>query len=283
MIKDDARALVEYNRANSQKLFNICAPLFNTFGFTSFGYTRIYEDGKRLILETNEKWLEVYSQNKFQEDDDGPKSLVNNLTNLIYTSPPQELYINILKDSPQSCLHNCLFSLGIWNTISIYVYMNKFIEVFHLGAGLDGEGIMNFCLNKKEFLKRFIYYFRAKIYSLGIEKAPYIIDVSLSNIFFKNTPSTQDEKIEKFFRETSIDKFYLKTHDKFITKREAECLHYLAYGKSSKEIAIMLGISNRTVDAYMAILKSKLQAFTKNALVDISHANYLDNKHYFEE
>lgn len=273
--------LIQYNNDISGKLNDICVPLFKNFGFSSFGYTRIREDGGRLVLETNKQWLEYYSEKEFEEKNEGAHSLVHNLSQTMTSSCPQEFYVNVLTGDPQSKLHDYLYSLDLWNSISIYVHMNKFIEVFHLSTTRDSQNTMEFCFNKKDLLQRFLHYFRDKISDLDIEKAPFIVDKSLSKVFTKIDTSEQGSKelanIEEFIKETSVDKFYLKTHGKFITRREAECLHYLALGKSCKEIAKILKISPRTVETYFIILKTKTHSTTKNELVTIAHKNYISD------
>jgi DNA-binding NarL/FixJ family response regulator len=49
--------------------------------------------------------------------------------------------------------------------------------------------------------------------------------------------------------------------------REREVLHLLADGKSNKEIALILAISTRTVEAYRARVMTKLDLHTTAALV----------------
>ncbi|WP_157999401.1 response regulator transcription factor [Nitrospirillum viridazoti] len=45
-----------------------------------------------------------------------------------------------------------------------------------------------------------------------------------------------------------------------LTPREAECLRLLARGESSKQIAHTLGLSSRSVDAYLGRARKKLGA-----------------------
>src|SRR5262252_6625848 len=54
-----------------------------------------------------------------------------------------------------------------------------------------------------------------------------------------------------------------------LSSRESEVLHWLAYGKSGPEIAIILGISTCTVRIHIQSVKRKLDA------VNIPHAVYL--------
>lgn len=53
-----------------------------------------------------------------------------------------------------------------------------------------------------------------------------------------------------------------------LTKREIECLRLVIRGKSAKEISIVLGVSNRTVEHRIEDIKSKFQAAKKSELID---------------
>jgi LuxR family transcriptional regulator, quorum-sensing system regulator CinR len=47
-----------------------------------------------------------------------------------------------------------------------------------------------------------------------------------------------------------------------LTSREVECLHWIAYGKSTAEIALILGLSVHTVRSYLKAVRLKLEAAT---------------------
>ena len=50
-----------------------------------------------------------------------------------------------------------------------------------------------------------------------------------------------------------------------ITPRQAECLFYLLRGKSYKEIAYTLGLSVRTVEDHISLLKDALGCYSKGS------------------
>jgi DNA-binding CsgD family transcriptional regulator len=271
--------IVQYNAGIGKKLLTICEPIFSNFGFSSFGYTRIQNNGNRLILETNKDWLNYYGDAGFQEKNDGPKSLLGNIERLIVNPPPEEFHIQVLTGPPKSKLHENLQALNVWNSVSIYVQMNNYFEVYHLAmSDQDDSIIMDLCINKKFLLQRFFHYFREKICLLDVDKAPYISDNNVSKIFSndKNLKiGIPDTVISNYLTQTHTGKFYLKTHDMFITRRAAECLHYLAFGKTCKEIARLLQISPRTVEFYLNALKDKTLVHSKSELIRLAYENYL--------
>lgn len=52
-----------------------------------------------------------------------------------------------------------------------------------------------------------------------------------------------------------------------ITRREFNCLFYLMRGKTAKEIALLLHISKRTVEAHINNIKLKMTCRTKSELI----------------
>lgn len=51
------------------------------------------------------------------------------------------------------------------------------------------------------------------------------------------------------------------------TKRERDCLPYLAQGLTYKHIGKMLGLSHRTVEAYVKSMRVKIGAASKKELI----------------
>lgn len=64
-------------------------------------------------------------------------------------------------------------------------------------------------------------------------------------------------------------KLLINGHEIILTRRESDCLHCLAQGKTAKETARILGISNRTVEAYLENIKMKANIRHKSGLISI--------------
>lgn len=54
----------------------------------------------------------------------------------------------------------------------------------------------------------------------------------------------------------------------YLSKRELECLRLTIRGKTTKQIAIILGLSRWTVDEYLTNIKLKMNVATKSELID---------------
>ncbi len=62
-----------------------------------------------------------------------------------------------------------------------------------------------------------------------------------------------------------------------LTRREIECLHWAAQGKSSGEIAIILGLTPRGINFHFESARRKLNANNRTHAVAIAVSNGLLN------
>lgn len=53
-----------------------------------------------------------------------------------------------------------------------------------------------------------------------------------------------------------------------LSARQQECLFWLVRGKTFREIAVLLGLSLRTVEAYIECIKNKLGCYTKGQIIE---------------
>lgn len=73
----------------------------------------------------------------------------------------------------------------------------------------------------------------------------------VSDLVHTNIQSYLDEEAEKYV---------------YLTRRESECLFYLARGYSSREIGEMLDLSSRTIESYLNNVKAKLSCTRRSEL-----------------
>lgn len=79
--------------------------------------------------------------------------------------------------------------------------------------------------------------------------------------------------------ETTENSFELsgrKINNVYLSKREIECLYFLARGKTAKMIAKILTLSPRTVEYYIDNIKVKLNVRSKSELIDKFIENFDD-------
>jgi DNA-binding CsgD family transcriptional regulator len=66
----------------------------------------------------------------------------------------------------------------------------------------------------------------------------------------------------------SVYKLGAKHKDTYFTQREAECMVGLLEGKTESNIAIVLGLSSRTVESYVGQIRTKLGCKNKIELCE---------------
>jgi DNA-binding CsgD family transcriptional regulator len=62
-----------------------------------------------------------------------------------------------------------------------------------------------------------------------------------------------------------------------LSPRQGECLFWLLQRKSSSEIGAFLGLTKRTVESYIRLIKEKFQVHTLSELSDFAHAHGLQS------
>jgi DNA-binding CsgD family transcriptional regulator len=60
----------------------------------------------------------------------------------------------------------------------------------------------------------------------------------------------------------------IEINNQYLSKRELECLHLAIRGKSARQAAIELGISQRTVEEYLNNIKLKMRVKSKSEMID---------------
>jgi len=60
----------------------------------------------------------------------------------------------------------------------------------------------------------------------------------------------------------------IKIENTYLTKRETQVVFLLTRGKSARDIAEVLFLSNRTVQNYIENIKTKLNVYTKSQLIE---------------
>lgn len=151
-----------------------------------------------------------------------------------------------------------------------FIYCNNKDFIMNIGfaSSQHDESIINIFINNTSILLDFIKYFEFK--------AAHIIEYKDKKriLFYKNIRYTEDlqqNKINKCLNSMSIKKFFISSIDdpfpKYFTTREYQCAQLLCEGKSFKQIATALNMSERTVEAHINLCKVKFSVTNKFHLV----------------
>jgi DNA-binding CsgD family transcriptional regulator len=128
--------------------------------------------------------------------------------------------------------------------------------------------------NILKFSQSLTYYFSQKsvLYLPGGEIlgvlfiGTIVTDASILKMFntvVKNDPQKTNAKIQ-----CNIYSIVKENDEYQLTPRQEQCMFYLLRGKTSKTIANILGLSVRTVEAYIDDIKNKFQCMNKSELIE---------------
>jgi len=112
-------------------------------------------------------------------------------------------------------------------------------------------------------LEKFITYFNERIQQAPQLKAAYDIEIEFTKPQDAINPGAPIATIS----EEQKNRFLSMVRTDLFSPREREIIPMMIGGKTSKEIATALGLSCRTVEGYIDILKIKLQARNKTELI----------------
>lgn len=223
---------------SSSAVTEIIKPL-NQLGITYFSYMRSDSDGGRIYLYNNTEILDSYLKNKYylRGNKEGLPQNYKDQILLWSTLPNQYEYDKNVR------------ARGIDHGMFIFEPKGDSLEAFAFATQKENEGIVNTYLTKLDFLKSFTHYFKEKAAALikSAEKNKIILPFHNGKLNF----------IEK---DVNVD-------FKLLSNRQTECGYLLLNGKTSKEIAHILGLSIRTVEYYISNIKTKLRCRNKTELV----------------
>lgn len=251
------------------KMNEICKPLEDAN--IKFAYDKIFPDYSILTLVSHDlKWLEFCKIIRSEE-------LINRKAS--------RLYLLAVLSTPAYQLGRFLWPAKILNDIDA-----ELVEKFEVNAGISlfqkkqnsiecwcfitdntYEQADLFLLKNIKFLKQFILHFNEQVQDLIDESIiktlslPHLPNELISSLLNQNTD------LQYITDYKSLNHYKINLNGSFIilSKREVECLQNLALGKSIKEIANILEISQRTVEAHLNKIKLKSRIYTRSQLISL--------------
>lgn len=225
---------------SADEVRQIAEPFLQQYNLNYFRYARLYNDNYRFSLCNHADWIEHYYQQE---------------------------YFNLGKcDRHPSCYQSCYLLWDGWDrNCQSYLRVGKDAEDhFNLAHGLtiidkqaewcdiieftttrENYRINNFYLNNIDLFENFVAFFK--------EKAEKLINQAINDRFLVNYAA--DINIFEEYPDTLPYKILRQTK---ITRRELECLGWIAQGKTMEETAGILNISPRTIKAHITSTKEKL-------------------------
>lgn len=250
MLSQNLRQFIQATSGEAIK--QLCQPLKNKFNLSFFLFVRDYKNGQRIWLTTHGEWTEYFYT-------EGLYKLSAFENPFIPYTPGYYLWSTL----PGQNVFDMARGFDIDHGITFVSDHAKHYDFFHLGATRDNPQVLNFYLNHRDALERFIAYFKdaaadlIKQIEMNRMTVPFPKRSPQQNIAMPNP----EINIDEFLTEIERDRYYLKhdNEDVYLTRRESECLKWCLNGKSSDEIAIIMAISKRTVETHIDNVKEKLR------------------------
>lgn len=261
--------MIEFNRDNAEKINSLCAPLKDHFGITAFGYLLAFDDGQYILISNNDSYLEAVAGNDccFRSE---------------YFAKQAELFcryescLDIWPDQIQDEAIELYRGRGLYNGFSIAQEAGGAVEGCWFSNGESHSHIKEFYRKHYTVLEDFITRFRTIGGSLTDPTGPAKLGISphlkktypkIENIFKNTTP--WERKIIEFngSMDNLVKQGIYETGRRYaLTMREIECLSYLTTGKTAKEIARLINVAPRTVEAHISNIRFKTGCHTKRDL-----------------
>lgn len=254
-----------------KKIDQICKTLYQTTPITYFCYQRVYFDDRYTLLPTHPSMVDYFWKNRLIQDLWLFSESARSISSGLYFWHMARLFSTPIQ---REIAHGVSKQIGLTEGIDIIERHHDFFDVYTFASN-----DLNIYKVSISFLRQFIFYFKKEGYLLCRNAWEEKLDVSFnlpSQNNFSLPPTTWDNNLynnDSF----NLDKYYLfsRSADTFLTKREIDCLRQMANGKTSKEAALLLGISYRTVDKHIENIKLRLECHSVREAIMIAHKENL--------
>jgi hypothetical protein len=233
----------------------ICEPL-KKININYFSYAKRYNDATYVYLTNMPSWQKYYFDKRYYlvgEFDDPHKKYPTG--SFLWAGLSQHEIYNVLRNK-----------FDIAHGITIIKNYQDCCEFFHFGSTIDNYRIVNFYLNNFEILKRFMLYFKDKAWEIITAIANCRIKIPDRETTVNNNNFTSE--INNYLQFTKIERYYVSNErsDVYLTRREMESLKWYSMGKTAEEIGLILKLSKRTIESYLASAKNKINFYKKNSI-----------------
>lgn len=237
----------------SSEIKEICKPLLRKSGIDYFTFIRQFNDHSRsrICLTTAPGWHKHFCESKHYLTDKFELPF-GAFTNGYFSWA-------MLKDTTVYC--DAASHFDIVHGITMIDKQLSYCDFYHFGASAKKRLNSEIYITRLSDLQAFTFYFQ--------EKARKIILTSDTIIFpdweaINKTKPDKKQQIRKeqtnFAEQLNVKRYYLGEafNHVYLTAREMEFIRWMAQGKTAWEIAKIMGISARTVEAHSENIKRKL-------------------------
>lgn len=248
----------------------ICKYFFKFSGLSYFHFRRTFKNGTYVILSTNAEWPLYFIKQKTQ--------IVTPVASQLFTN---KSYFCPWKDNiPEKTLADAANHYGIRSAIAYVEKNDLYFDSFSFGSSCDDPTISVNNINNIDLFQKFSHYF-LDIANKLITKAseqPIIVPPSLQDPNLNKLTRNNHFicKKQDFLKTLTANRLTLLSNNcpVMLKEKEVECIKYLAYGKSMKEVGRAISLSPRTVEAYLEKARLKLNCASNSELISLWWDNY---------
>jgi DNA-binding CsgD family transcriptional regulator len=178
----------------------------------------------------------------------------------------------------ESLAYDMLNKLGLQQGICIFRRKNNYVDVFYVASTKKiTPNIYDIYLNNPQSIMRLIGFFQEAVMpQLPLCDKEFLLPYMDKCVL--KLPSGHekfDENLKGFYDATKLKKYTLHKENRelSLSLRELQCLHFLAKGSTSKDIALALQISYRTVEHYLSNIRNKAGCADKAELIELYRKN----------
>lgn len=238
----------------AEDLSQICRPI-EKLGIQYFAHVQIDQDNQFSAIGMKPEFARLYLEKSYYNYDIHQAKNHAERSYILWDIVELDKQSLALKEDCQG--HN------IHHLFTIVQQGTKNKEYFHFATEANLPSINNSYLQNLDILNRFILYFKDKISSHKqlAQSHSYKFRISdQSANFYANTESSFDP--DDLIENLSLNRIAFNDKGGYLTHREFECLHWLSMAKTIDQIAILLNITPRTVNAHIANIKDKTGCYS---------------------
>lgn len=230
----------------------ICQPLFTKTNIVNYVYARIFDNYTCYSLVANANHHIHHFEKRFAVSPPIPKTMLTEKIYYFLTGNENIPFQQSLYDA------RSLFNMSSPFFIIDRNYGYYDLHIFFSDANKDQ--MINYYLNNIDCLEKFNSYFKEKANKLLTEANKHILNIPID---MRPTFGGLNKAISD---NGSCVNF--KSNKQLLTVRENQCIEFLSYGFTMKEIAKEMKISPRTVEDYLNNLKIKLGVRRKSEIIN---------------
>jgi DNA-binding CsgD family transcriptional regulator len=253
-------------------IIDIIQPLTELLGINYFSFRRIYNNGNHIVLTNFPPWVINYYKNAYFNKKEVLKTETCN-----YFQPVIWDYLQYKDPFSIGALAECQKAYDLAHSLSLKYMTPEYMDLYSLAAPSINESVNEKYLNYYESIKKFAFYFQSKAAFL-INQAELYPIITAEEAIKTSDENLFNRGLAKFEQQILLKQLNLNLDSRAIklTPRETQCIKALKMGFSSKDMALNLGISPRTVEVYINNLKIKLGVSYKPSITAVLNNTCFD-------